>query len=147
MPKPTGPQFVTLYRGLSNVSPDEVKTTDVGPHWSRSHEVAYNFATDRDVEGWPHDDGIVGDMDDVNSRYGTVIEAKVHRRHIIDPESQEGQDWQGFAAVQHSGSQEQESTVRPGAPVHVLRMHLYDEDNANNEKTIVNDPFRRRFKA
>ena len=45
MPTPTGPQFVTLYRGLAGVShPDELDPELIGPHWTHKKERAEEFA-------------------------------------------------------------------------------------------------------
>ena len=45
MPKPTGPQFTTLYRGLQDVShPDEIDPELIGPHWTHTKEKAEYFA-------------------------------------------------------------------------------------------------------
>lgn len=126
MPKPSGPQFIQLYRGLHGVTPEDVETKQIGPHWTPDFNVAYNFATYRDVDGNPHWDAL--EYDDMPLS-GTVVEALVHRRHIIDPESEEGHDWQMGEAVLWPGHPEQERTVRPGATVHVQKMHHFDDDN------------------
>jgi hypothetical protein len=60
---------------------------------------------------------------------GTVVEALVHPRHIIDPDSDEGQDWQHGEAVFGPEHSEQERTVRPGATIHVQSLHHFDDDN------------------
>lgn len=122
-----GQQFVRLYRGLHSTSPEHLEKhpTGIGPHWSKSPEVAYNFATYRDFSGTPHWNA----EDDAIPMAGTVVEALVHKRHIIDPDSDEGQDWQHGEAVFGPEHSEQERTVRPGSPVHVQRMHYFDDDN------------------
>ena len=119
-----GDQFVTLYRGLAGVTPEQVGKRDLGPHWTASPEIAYNFATSRDVWGtrdW--------DVDDEDSPQGTIIRAKVHKRHIIDPESEEGREWSMGENVLGPENIEQERTVRPGAIVHVEEMGHYTDDN------------------
>lgn len=130
MPRPNGPQFVTLYRGLYAVTPEEVSKTELGAHWSPDVNVAYRFATGRDSEGNPPDI----DFGDVPMA-GTVVEAKVHRRHIIDPESSEGQGWQDFSAVLGPDSNEQERTVRPKGIVHIQKMH-YVDDATNTDRMV-----------
>jgi hypothetical protein len=60
---------------------------------------------------------------------GTVVEALVHPRHIIDPDSDEGQDWQHGEAVFGPEHSEQERTIRPGATIHVQSLHHFDDDN------------------
>lgn len=143
MPRPTGDQWVSLYRGLASVTPSEVTPNAVGLHWTTDPEVAYNFATSRDAEGWLHDD----DYEDT-PRFGTVLEAKVHKRNLIDPNSKEGQDMSDLLAIQAPEHPEQERTVRPGSRVHVLKMHHYDDDNPDNEQpSITNNPLKNRFKA
>lgn len=140
MAAPTGPQFVRLYRGLHITDPEHLEKNPrgIGSHWTRSPEVAYNFATYRDTDGNPHWDA--QDYDDIPMS-GTVVEALVHKRHIIDPESAEGQDWQHGEAVLGPNSQEQERTVRPGAPVHIQQMHYFDDDN-NKYRSVK--PMRRK---
>lgn len=141
MPKPTGPQWVRLYRGLHATDPEHIEKNPkgIGPHWSTSSDVAYNFATYRDISGIPHWD-MAYDEDPIPLE-GTVVEALVHRRHIIDPESDEGQDWQLGEDVFGPDHSEQERTVRPGAPVHVQALHHFDDDN---EKYRVVKPAKRR---
>ena len=126
MPKPIGPQWVRLYRGLHATDPEHIERhpTGVGPHWSASPDVAYNFATGRDFSGMPQYD----ETDDV-PMMGTVIEALVHPRHIIDPNSDEGEEWQMGEAVFGPDHSEQERTVRPGAPIHIQALHHFDDDN------------------
>lgn len=144
MPAPTGKQWIRLYRGLHATDPEHIENNPkgIGPHWSKSPDVAYNFATYRDFSGTPHHDW---DDDDPIPLAGTVIEALVHRRHIIDPDSDEGQDWQHGEAVFGPDHSEQERTVRPGATVHVQALHHFDDDN---EKYRTVNPSRRRgFRA
>lgn len=103
-----GNQFVTLYRGLVGVTPEEVGQKNLGAHWSVDPNVAYRFATD---EFFNVDDG-------------TVIQAKVHKRHIVDPESE---GWGGWGDGLDEFGNEQEHTVHPGAIVHVEQMrHVTD---------------------
>ena len=121
-------QFVRLFRGIHQVVPEQLEQNprDIGPHWSRSPEVAYNFATYRDSEGTPLHDW----EDELSS--GTIVEALVHKRNIIDPQSEEGQDWASGEAVFGHGHPEQERTVRPGSPVHIQAFHHYDDDKGTS---------------
>lgn len=114
------PQFQKLYRGLSGVDLTDVETKSAGSHWTSDPNIAFNFATGRDVEGNPPEEG---DM------RGTVLEAMVHRRHIIDPESEEGEGWQGMMGVQGPDHIERERTVRPGGIIHVQRAIEVDDDS------------------
>ena len=116
--------FVTLYRGLAEVTPKDIEQKNLGSHWSVDPNIAYNFATSRDVEG-SHD--WMG-FDKESSPHGTVVTAKVHKRHIIDPESEEGERWHWEMGALGHGNIEQERTVRPGAIVHVQGMHHATED-------------------
>lgn len=127
MPAPTGQQWVRLYRGLANTSPDTVDSSRLGIHWTTDPNIAYNFATNRDAWGWSHHDEELPDPE------GTVIEALVHRRHIIDPESQEGQDLHDWAGVLSPDSPEQEKTLRDKATVHLQRMHYINEETNKNQ--------------
>lgn len=118
MPQPKGEQFKRLYRGLAGVNADEIDTKKIGSHWTSNPTIAYNYATSRDVEGYPQEEG---DM------RGTVLEAMVHRRHIVDPESEEGEAWtmMGVLGPEHI---EQEKTVRPGGIIHMKKMIEVDDD-------------------
>jgi hypothetical protein len=117
-----GPQFQRLYRGLYGVSSSEVGRRDLGAHWTTDPNIAYNYATGRDVEGNPPE------YDEESPMSGTVVSALVHRRHIVDPESKEGQGWQDFHAVLGPDHVEREKTVRPGSIVHVQEMIDVDDD-------------------
>jgi hypothetical protein len=131
-------QFRTLYRGLYDVHPSEIDTTQVGAHWTVDPSIAYNFATGRDVEGY------VPDSEEFPMQ-GTVIEAKVHRRHIIDPESAEGESWHDLMGVFDHDSIEQERTVRPGAIIHPQKMAFINEDE--NTESLVTPERRRGWRA
>lgn len=132
-----GNQFVTLYRGLMGVSPEEVGQKGLGSHWTADPHVAYGFATD---EFAGVDDP---EREDVDMTPGTVIQAKVHKRHIIDPESEEGEGWVDFHGVLGPGHYEQEHTVRPGAIVHVQKMSHVDDRN----ERLVTPKSRRGWRA
>ena len=103
-------RFVTLYRGLGGVSPDTVDVHQLGMHWTPNYDVASNYAN-VDIEG----------------DEGTLIEAKIHKRHIIPENSEEWEKAAGRSGVFSKdeagwGSWEQEHTIRSGAPVHVTQM-------------------------
>lgn len=134
MPKPHGEQWQKLYRGLLGVSPDQVDTKETGPHWTTDPDIAMYFATGRDVEGnlnWDYEEQ--GDP-----LSGTMLEAKVHRRHIIDEDSDEGREWQA-ENVLGKNSIEREHTVRPGAIIHPSRMF-----SVSSELDLVETPVKRR---
>ena len=82
--------------------------------------MAFNFATGRDVEGNPPEEG---------EMRGTVLEAMVHRRHVVDFDSEEGKNWRDVMNVQGPDSIEQELTIRPGGILHVKRAIEVDDDN------------------
>lgn len=136
MPRPTGQQWVRLYRGLAQTTPEQINRKEIGNHWSVSPDVAYNFATNRDAEGWAHDE-YFDDMEDY-SPSGTIVEALVHRRHIIDPNSEEGDDWASMHSVFGPEHSEQERTVRPDATIHIQKLHYVDE--GKNEERTINVP-------
>ena len=123
-------QFVEVYRGFAGVSPETLDTGALGRHWSTSKRVAESFAHD-----WlgPEDSSM-------------VINAFVHKRHIIgddDPEEWE-REVQNYGAFGHGGG-EQEYTIRPGAPIHVMGIsHWPNEDKEvfTHRKDI---PYRQRM--
>lgn len=103
------------------MSSGEVGRRDLGSHWTTDPNIAYNYATGRDVEGNPPEEDV--------PMQGTVVSARVHRRHVVDPESEEGQGWQSFNAVLGPDHVEREKTVRPGSIVHVQEMIDVDDDS------------------
>lgn len=111
-------QFVTLYRGLNRVRPEEISQRGLGSHWTPDLSVASHFAfgshSDYESSGEPEQ--------------GTIVEAKVHKRHIIQPESEEWQGWNEGEQVFGPEHPEQEHTVRPGGIVHVTNMWDVGED-------------------
>ena len=117
MPKPTGQQFVQLYRGLEQASPDTLDAHQMGPHWTTDYGVARTFA------GW---DSGVG---------GTVVGALVHKRHIIPEGTPEHDDakykWAVSGSDEAWGSWEKEHTVRPGSPIHVTEIKHVPEEGGS----------------
>lgn len=129
----------TLWRGLffGGVTPEEAEQLFANPraaiedalaqegslgiHWTDDATSAYNFAEDKDPSGWAHEGGGWDDEDLVN--FGVVLEATVGEEHILDPESEEWQDYQMGSALLDYGI-EREVTVRDGAPVNVQRAAL-----------------------
>lgn len=112
-------RWATLYRGVAGVTPESLDLTKVGSHWTSDPNIAYNYAHGRDVEGYPSEY-----LDDDSPEQGVVLQAKIHRRHIIDPSSSEGESWQFMHGVLDPGHIERERTVRPNAPVHIEKMDL-----------------------
>ena len=100
-----GPQFQTLYRGLT-VTPEQVDMSQVGTHWTPDRSVAEDFAT-FDTEG--------------NPGPGTVITAKVHQRHVVDWRSSKD-------AFDPSVHREREVPLRKGALLHIQDVERLDDD-------------------
>ena len=125
-----------MYRGVA-AHPEHLDP-NLGSHWTPDYNVAYNFATSRDFEGYlPESDEEWDDPGKV-----TILEADVHKRHIIDPNSEEYENWRDMMGVLGPESHEQEHTVRPGAPVH-LRSITEVDDRAGTQ-TTRNFPVSRR---
>lgn len=128
MPRPTGPQFVTLYRGLEGVSPDMLDKGQMGMHWTPKYDVARSYANAENSYS----------NEDFDEHGGVVVEAKVHKRHIIEPGSEEWEKVAGRSGVFDRdesgwGSWEQEHSIRPGAPVHVTQLrHLHPEGGSTD---------------
>lgn len=120
--------YVKLYRGLANTKPEDVSTgrglddpdypgvhDSVGIHWTPDFDIAKNFATNRDYGGprkRPVDEGV-------------VLEAMVHKRHLIDYNSDEGQRYASAYHIEEpdEDSDENETTVRRRAPVLIIKKH------------------------
>lgn len=134
MPRPTGPQWVHLYRGISEFGPKDVDTSWIGQHWTTDRGVADSFATD----GF-----------DTGNQSGTVVEAFIHRRHIVDPYSGEGrtlQERSGVRSPEEDAAQqapEHEKTVRQGAIVHVQKMHYVNRNSGELQSQEVPTSIRR----
>lgn len=115
MPRPNGPQFIQLYRGLQEATPETLDKHRMGPHWTTDYDVARDFAG-VDWEGSP----------------GTIVGAKVHRRHIIEEGSQEWENvkdrWGVIGSDDPRGRYESERTVRPGAMIHVTEITHFPEE-------------------
>lgn len=140
-----GDQFVTLYRGLLGTNSDYMEQRqskgkrDLGIHWSTDPDVAYNFAVGNDFGGVP----MMGEEDPS----GVVIAAKVHKRHILDPESGEWDDYADAHGIFDPGHSEQEKTLRKGAIVHVEKMSNVRQTDNGIEETLVNPKSSRGWRA
>jgi len=109
-------RFIRVHRGFHGVTHDEVDTDELGVHWVGDNNAgkADQFAT-RDF------------MEDK----GTVLVGLVHKRHLIDPESEEYEEVinYGEGAVES----EQEIPLRPGTPVHLVHAFDYRNDGADTD--------------
>ena len=132
-----GPQFITLYRGFHDKSRIDIDTDNLGVHWTPNRSVAETVSLGID----PHDPD--PNANDDLSSVGTVLEARVHRRHIISPDSQELKDLMKSRNaeiftdenVPEANEVEQEHTVRPGSPVHIVAAHTVLGAETGNTKT------------
>lgn len=95
-----------------------------GIHWTKSVDSAYNFATDRDPEGWAHERDPWDDEDE-GEPFGVVLTAKVHPRHILEEGSAEHDSYSMGSAILGEGHPEQETTVRDQARVHTRQAHFF----------------------
>jgi hypothetical protein len=100
---------------------ENLNRRQMGIHWTQSHESAYNFATDRDPEGWAHES--YGEEDE-GEPFGVVMSARVHPRHVLEPGTEEHSNYAMMNAILEDHP-EQETTVRGGARVHSRQMHFY----------------------
>jgi hypothetical protein len=105
-------KYVRLHRGFGGVQHNEVDTSNLGVHWVGD-----------DDAGWA--DHFAGLNDDV---VGTVLTGLVHKRHIMEPGSEEHEEWSNTG----EGSYEAENEVplRPGTPVHIIG--AYDTNYNSN---------------
>ena len=124
-----GGQWQRVYRGMPH-HPDKINLGKTGTHWTPDIEAAKTF-----TEAAPWEDA---------RKHGTVIEGLVHSSDVVKPHTEE---WYNMGGVrpgseeeQHAESgmgfnshsiydpehhEEKEVTVRPGAMVHVTRMHHF----------------------
>ena len=92
----------------------------LGSHWTDEAGSAYNFALDRDSEGWPHEEG--GADEGEGQVHGVVLHGEVHPRHIVRPGTKEWENYSAFSGVFDPGHAEAEVTVREHAPVRVTHL-------------------------
>ena len=102
---------------------ENLNRQQTGIHWTRNVNSAYNFATDRDPEGWAHEGGY--DDEDEGEPFGVVMSARVHPRHILEEGSEEHESYQMGSAILGEGHPEQETTVREGGRVHSREAHFF----------------------
>src|SRR5262245_19995708 len=102
---------------------DNLNRQQMGIHWTRNPESAYNFATDRDPEGWAHESW--GDDEDEGEPFGVVLSARVHERHHLVEGTEEHEAYSGVNAILGEGHMEQETTVRGDARVHVHDVEFF----------------------
>ena len=98
--------------------------SQTGIHWTQDVNSAYNFATDRDPEGWAHESGGWDDEDE-GEAFGVVLTAKVHPRHILQEGTEEHESYSMGSAIFGEGHPEQETTVRDQARVHSRQAHFF----------------------
>lgn len=136
----------TLYRGIHMglLHPDEVhemhanpsayfsKHTDneVGSHWTPDINVAHGFALGDDGR---YDNPDPDDEESYHHPAGLILHSKVHPKHILDPDSDEGQDFKDFTGAFDQNHPEQERSVRPGAPVHISHVSAVSYDPISND--------------
>ena len=110
-------QFIEVYRGFANVSPDTLNPRQLGRHWTTNRNVAESFANDAAGPDEPT----------------TIVRAMVRGKNVIEPGTEEwdreagdyGADWNGV---------ESEVTVRPGSLVHVMGMEHSPHADAPTER-------------
>jgi hypothetical protein len=116
-----GPQFadhILVHRGIQHVNPSVVNSHGIGIHWSHDKDIAHRFATDDNMgyEEHPEDNQAV------------VLSALVHKKDVIEPYSDEWHEMSESgmdSEIYDPEHSEQEATVRPGSPVHVVGVHHY----------------------
>jgi len=135
-----GAQFITLYRGFNDKARTDIDTENLGMHWTPNRETAFGFSLGID----PHEDD--PNSWEPESSKGTVLEARVHKRHVIQPGSEEHNALlkeradkelpaiytQYNAPDEHAV--EQEHTVRPGSPVHIVAAHTVLDAGTGDSK-------------
>jgi hypothetical protein len=102
---------------------ENLNRQQMGIHWTANVNSAYNFATNRDPEGWAHE----GDPfeEDEGEPFGVVMSARVHPRHVVEPGTEEHESYSFGSAILHEEHPEQETTVREGGRVHSREMHFF----------------------
>lgn len=110
--------------------------SEMGIHWTDDENSAYRFAQGRDAEGWA-DDNYGGEEDQAEGkthRLGMVLHGEVHPRHVIQPGTDEWENYAASDAIFHHEHPEQEVTVRAGAPVHIHEVTTTSVDPEGYER-------------
>lgn len=119
-----GEDFVLVHRGVRDVHHPDVIGAErgLGTHWSSREEVARGFA--EPGSRYPHFSNV--QEDDPEELKSTVLSAYVHKNDVMSQD--EVQDWNKtknplfhYIHTEKDGNHEQEVSVRPGAPVHVVK--------------------------
>jgi len=97
--------------------------TQMGIHWTANPNSAFNFATDRDPDGWAHESW--GDEEDEGEPLGVVMSGRVHPRHVLEEGTEEHDSYSMGEAILGEGHPEQETTVRGDARVHVRDIDFF----------------------
>ena len=107
---------ITLFRGLSGVHPKDVKTKDMGIHWTPNFETAHDIS----LGVYP---GVPFENSDYVPKHNTILEAKVPKSAIVKRGTKEHQDLADFHDILPYHT-EQEHTVRPGTPIEATVHHV-----------------------
>lgn len=132
-----GPQFkdhVLVHRGIRHVGPN-VASGELGVHWSYDPVVAERFAD--------YSDHYTSDPQYYKDNQGVVVSALVHKNDIIEPDSDEWHEAQHWGSAMNNEiygpeHSEQEATVRPGSPVHIVALK-HAQDNTPDYDTTVSE--------
>lgn len=118
-------KYVRLHRGFAGVHHDEVDTSNLGVHWVADDNAgqADRFATDQ-----------IGQLENRSwseNIKGTVLTGLVHKRHLMNPESEEYENVinMGEGAVES----ENETPLRPGTPVHLVQATDFNLDGDDTD--------------
>lgn len=134
--------FETVYRGV-DAHPDHIDHNNLGHHWSYNQNDAYNFALgqgEADLTGTRWEGFFGDDEEDPPMPEGSVIKAKVHRRHLIHHEDPE---WDHYELTEMPD----EVRVRSGAPVHIQEVRhvaLDGDGNLSKDDVVPGHPTRGR---
>lgn len=114
-------QFIEVYRGFVNASPETLNPRQLGRHWTTDKGVAESFAHT--------------DPNRLPNEPTTVVSALVRGKNVIERGTEE---WHREAYL-HGASPdpnggESEVTVRPGSLVHVMGMEHSPHADAPTER-------------
>lgn len=137
--------YVKLYRGLSRTSQEYVSTgrrdnpgylDSAGIHWTPDYNIAKQFAS---IKGYA-----TGYQDKEAKPQGVVLEGMVHKRHLIDYNSEEGQRYASRYKIEEPDPEgtENEVTVRRKAPVLVTKQYLIGDQFDESKPLTKELPWR-----
>ena len=141
-------QFTDVHRGLSfgEIPAEDVDAFHANPgaylnkgrgnagiHWTDNQNSAFNFATDSDPSGNAHE-AYYDEDETPGHQVGLVMHGRVRNSNIVQPGTEEWDNYSGFNAIFDHDHPENETTVREGSPVRIGGMTAISIDPSGYDR-------------